>query len=580
HTRRALQLNIGGEPRFAAAEDAGRFRDGLGIVPPRGLARALLEPVDDALGDLVGRFARTHGPFTIECVSQRFGLSASSVIEALGRLARKGRIVEGAFLQGGTGREFCDAEVLKSLRHKTLARLRAEVEPVDAAALARFIPNWMGVGRRRRGRDALRAAIAQLEGCPIPASVLESEILPARVEGFKQWDLDALCASGEVVWAGVESLGQNDGRIALYLAEHEALLARPPEKVEGELAATIRELLERRGAIFFHEITRQLGGFPQEVAHALWDLVWAGEVTNDTCEPLRSYLRGGRSESSSSSHRPRSRGWRASPSTNVIPGTEGRWSLRSGRWFEPRTVTERGAALARTLLERYGIVTREAVQSEGVPGGFSAVYRVLKALEDAGHVRRGYFVAGRGAAQFALPGADDRLRSMRESEEARTLVLSATDPANPFGSILPWPIADADEDAIADDETPHGRPQRAAGARVILHDGALVGFLGRGADSLLTFIPRDEPARSDAGRALGEALAGIVDSGRAKALFLTAIDGQPANISPLAPALSRAGFQMGGRGMLRRRTLAFGASSGETDDLDAPTATKLEEPNA
>jgi len=577
-TRRVLQATIGGESRFAAAEDAGRLRDGLGIVPPRGLARALLEPVEDALGDLVGRFARTHGPFTIDRVAVRFGLSVSSVSDALGRLARKGRVVEGAFLQGETGREFCDAEVLKSLRHKTLARLRAEVEPVEAAALARFIPNWQGVGRRRRGRDALRAAIAQLEGCPIPASVLETEILPARVEGFKPWDLDALCASGEVVWAGVEALGSNDGRIALYLSEHEALLARPALKVDGELAATIRELLERRGAIFFHEITRQVGGFPQDVAHALWDLVWAGEVTNDTCEPLRSYLRGGRAESSSSG-RPRSRGWRASPSTHTIPGTEGRWSLRAGRWFEPRTVTERGAALARTLLERYGVVTREAVQSEGVPGGFSAVYRVLKALEDAGHVRRGYFVAGRGAAQFALPGADDRLRSMRESDEARTLVLSATDPANPFGSILPWPVADAD-DVAGDDDATHGRPQRAAGARVILHDGALVGFLGRGNDSLLTFIPRDEPARSDAGRALGEALASIVDSGRAKALFLTAIDGLPANVSPLAPALARAGFQMGGRGMLRRRTLAFGASAGETDDLDAPTATKLEEPNA
>ncbi len=579
-TRRALQANIGGEIRFAAAEDAGRLRDALGIVPRRGLPRALLEPVEDALGDLIGRYARTHGPFTAETISQRFALSATSVSDALTRLVRKGRIVEGAFLQHGSGREFCDAEVMRSLRHKTLARLRAEVEPVEAAALGRFIPNWQGVGRRRRGRDALRAAIAQLEGCPIPASVLESEILPARVEGFKPWDLDALCASGEVVWAGVEPLGQNDGRIALYLAEHEALLARPAEKVEGDLPAAIRELLERRGAIFFQEITRQLGGYPQEIAHALWDLVWAGDVTNDTCEPLRSYLRGGRSESSSQGHRPRSRGWRQNPTTHQIPGTEGRWSLRAGRWFEPRSTTERGAALARTLLERYGVVTREAVQSEGVPGGFSAVYRVLKALEDAGHVRRGYFVAGRGAAQFALPGADDRLRSMRDADESRTLVLSATDPANPFGAILPWPIADVEEDASNPDDITHARPQRAAGARVILHDGGLVGFLGRGADQLLTFLPRDEPARTDAGRALGEALASIVDSGRAKALFLTAIDGIPANTSPLAPALSRAGFQMGGRGMLRRRTLAFGAVAGETDDLDAPTANKLEEPNA
>ncbi|MEO8800419.1 MAG: crosslink repair DNA glycosylase YcaQ family protein, partial [Polyangiaceae bacterium] len=582
-TRRAFQVSIGGEVRFVATEDAGRMRDALGVVPPRGLARALLEPVEDALGDLAGRYARTHGPFTLERISRRLGLSQGSTSEALARLVRKGRVVEGAFLSGGTGREYCDQEVLRALRHKTLARLRAEVEPVDANAFGRFLPSWQGVGRRRRGRDALRGAIAQLEGCPIPASVLEREVLPARVEGFKPWDLDALCASGEVVWAGIEPLGSNDGRIALYLSEHEALLARPIEKAEGALCAQIRELLERRGAIFFHEITRQIGGYPAEAAHALWDLVWAGEVTNDTCEPLRSYLRGSGKREEAGGARARARAWRSQTSSGQSPpGTEGRWSLRAGRWFEPRSTTERGAALARTLLERYGVVTREAVQAEGIPGGFSAVYRIFKALEENGHVRRGYFVAGRGAAQFALPGADDRLRSMRDVDEARTFVLSASDPANPFGAILPWPIGDAAEasEDAGDDDISRGRPHRTAGSRVILHDGMLIGFLNRGADSLLTFLPRDEPEKTDAARALAEALAGIVDTGRAKAVFLTAIDAVPANTSPLAPALGRAGFQMGGRGMLRRRTLAFGAHAGETDDLDAPTATKLEEPNA
>ncbi|MGH7280444.1 MAG: Lhr family helicase, partial [Polyangiaceae bacterium] len=576
-TRRAIEVSIGGELRFVAAEDAGRLRDALGVVPPRGLPRAFLEPVEDAFADLAGRYARTHGPFTLDKITQRFGASASTVADALTRLVRKGRVVEGAFLPHGSGREFCGAEVLRAIRHRTLARLRAEVEPVDAPALGRFVPNWQGVGRRRRGRDALRAAIAQLEGCPIPASVLETEVLPARVEGFKPWDLDALSSSGEVVWAGIESLGQNDGRVALYLAEHEALLARPAEKVEGELAAGIRELLERRGAIFFHEITRQIGGFPADVAHALWDLVWAGEVTNDTCEPLRSYLRGGKAETNGR----RTRAWRNGTNGGgaPLPGTEGRWSLRAGRWFEPRSMTERGAALARTLLERYGVVTREAVQSESVPGGFSAVYRVFKAMEDAGHVRRGYFVAGRGAAQFALPGADDRLRSMRDADDARTFVLASTDPANPFGAILPWPLGDVtDDERSSQDDVTRPRPQRAAGTRVVIHDGMLIGFLSRAADQLLTFLPRDEPEKSDGGRALAEALAGIVDSGRAKALFLTLIDGFPANTSPLAPALARAGFQMGARGLLRRRTLSFGAEA-DTDDLDGGAA-KLEEPVA
>lgn len=242
-------------------------------------------------------------------------------------------------------------------------------------------------------------------------------------------------------------------------------------------------------------------------------------------------------------------------------------------------MTERGAALARTLLERYGVVTREAVQAESVPGGFSAVYRVFKAMEDAGHVRRGYFVAGRGAAQFALPGADERLRSMRDADDARTFVLASTDPANPFGAVLPWPIGAVSEDEhSSQDDLTRARPQRAAGTRVVIHDGMLIGFLSRAADQLLTFLPRDEPEKSDAGRALAEALAGIVDGGRAKALFLTGIDGLPANTSPLAPALARAGFQMGARGLLRRRTLAFGADA-DTDDLDGG-ATKLEEPSA
>ncbi len=531
--------------RYAAVEDATRLRDGLGVVLPRGLPGSFLEPVADPLGDLVGRYARTHGPFTAEEVAARLGLGVATVEITLERLLQLGRVVEGAFRPRGDHgrREMCDADVLRALRGKALARLRREVEPVEPAALGRFLPEWQGIGRRRQGPDALLTVIAQLEGCPIPASALESDVLPARVEGFRPWDLDALCAAGEVVWAGIEPLGVGDGRIALYLADHEPHLALRTTKVESELAGRIRGVLERRGAVFFNEIGRELGGYTHEIVDTLWDMVWSGEVTNDTCEALRSYLRarGGGEARARTRHGARGR---VGP-----PGTEGRWSLRASRWLDAPTETERRAALVRTLLERHGVLTREAVAAEGIPGGFGAVYDVLKAMEESGRVRRGYFLAGRGATQFALPGADDRLRALRASgDEDRTLVLAAIDPANPYGAALPWPAA-------SEDEPDRPRPQRAVGARVILHGGALVGFLGRNAEALLTFLPTDEPAKSAAARGLAEGLAGLVGSGKRKALHLLTIDGLPAAHSPLVAALTRAGFQLAGTGLLRRRTL-------------------------
>ncbi|HEX3771229.1 MAG TPA: DEAD/DEAH box helicase, partial [Polyangiaceae bacterium] len=484
--RRVARVTIAGERRFIAGEDVGRYRDALGVVPPRGMPDAFLEPVKDAWGDLVSRWARTHGPFTAGELADRFGVGADTIGLVVDRLVAAGKLVEGAFLRQGQGRELCDADVLGAIRRKSLAKLRREIEPVDAAAYGRFVQEWQAVSNRRRGRDALMETVAQLQGCPLPASVLDARILGARVEGFRPWDLDALCASGRVTWAGVEPLGPSDGRVALYLAEDEALLSPPPKKAEGDLAAKIRELLERRGAIFFPEIAAVAGGFPAEALDALWSMVWAGEVTNDTLEPLRSMAEAasGKSQNRRAGHA----GHRA-PRRSALPGSEGRWSLRAARLGPPPSETERRAALTRTLLERYGVLTREAVHAEGIEGGFSAVYDVLKALEDGGRVRRGYFLAGRGATQFALPGADDRLRAMRApSENPRATVLAATDPANPYGATLPWP-------ARPESEGEGRRPQRAAGALVVLFDGALAGWVGRGGDSLLTFLPADEATR-------------------------------------------------------------------------------------
>ncbi len=540
--RRIVAVTIGGERRFAAAEDAARLRDALGVPPPPGLPASFLQDVADPLGDLVSRWARTHGPFRGEDVAARFGLPLAPIRGALERLAAEDRVVEGEFLPGGRSREWCDAGVLKALKRRSLAKLRKEVEPVDAAAYSRFLLEWQNVSRPRRGLDALLSAIEQLQGAALPASVLETEILPARVATYKPADLDLLCAAGEVVWRGVAPVGPRDGRVALYLPDRYRLLAPAPGRADGDLAASIRALLERRGALFFSDLVAETGAFPRELVDALWDLVWAGEVTNDTLAPLRAYVRGparGEDRRRFAGRSFRSR--RAGP-----PGSEGRWSLLSAPQagsLAP-TETERRTALTTVLLERYGVLTREAVHAEEVAGGFSAVYPVAKAMEEAGRVRRGYFVAGLGAAQFALPGADDRLRSLREpSEEPATLVLAANDPANAFGAALAWP------------EREGARPQRAAGAQVILRDGRLLAWLPRTERNLLTFLPEAEPERSESAKAVAAALAALVSSGRRRALLVGKVDGDDPARSPVAPFLKDAGFLPGSRGYMKRATL-------------------------
>jgi ATP-dependent Lhr-like helicase len=534
--RRVLEVTIAGDTRFAAVEDAARLRDGVGVALPRGAPKALLEPVADPLGDLVARYARTHAPFHAGDVAARFGLDVTTARRAIDRLLTAGRLVEGELVPGGRGRELCDAEVLRVIKARSLAKLRREVEPAPPRAYARFLADWQGLTRRRAGLDALLSAIEQLEGAPLPASTLESEILPARVEGYRPADLDVVCAAGEVVWTGVEPLGESDGRIALYLADHHARLADPPREAEGELAGRVREALALRGASFFADLLAETGAFSGDLLTALWAMVWAGEVTNDTFAPVRGYLRGGAKEDRHPRRAHAFRSRRLGP-----PGSEGRWSLAARPRAKAPSDTERLAARARSLLDRYGVLTREAALAEGLPGGYGPIYDVLKAMEQAGRVRRGYFVAGLGATQFALPGADDRLRAARDREAGgAALVLAATDPASPYGAALPWP------------EREGARPQRAAGARVVLIDGALVGFLGRGEKALLTFLPGEEPERGQALGALAGALAALVDTARLPALLLAEIDGEPAARSPLAAALVGRGFVATSKGLFRR----------------------------
>ncbi len=544
-----------GEERWAAAEDAGRLRDAFGIAPPPGLPGTFLEPAPDALTQVVGRYARTHGPFRAQEVARRFGLGEATVEQALLELVAAGRVVEGEFRPGGTGREWCEASGLTRLRRLSLARLRRQVEPAESRALAALLPAWQGVATREARRadtaEVLLDAIEVLQGAALPASVLESEILPARVPGYRPEHLDALCAAGEVVWVGLSPHGEHDGRLALYLADDLWLLHEPrATRPEGALHETLRRHLRQHGASFFGELQQSAGmRMAAPVLQALWDLVWAGEVTNDTLSPLRALVGGGRRSRRASRRLAAFRSRREVPPTAV-----GRFSLVERQAARAEvSPTERVTARVGQLLARHGILTREAVTAEEVPGGFAALYPVLRALEDQGRVRRGYFLAGMGGSQFADPGALERLRSLQErpggdeeTSPARPgMVLAATDPANAYGAALPWPRGAAPFSRIP-------------GAHVVLVDGHLAAYVGREEQRLIVVLPEQEPERSGVGRRAAQAIADwFRDTGRRRLAW-----GEARDLGGLGERLREAGFVPSGNG-LRLPAAAGAAPAGD-----------------
>ena len=564
-TRRLLELRIAGERRLIAAEDAARYRDALGIPLLPGLPVTLLEPVAQPVLELVRRYARTHGPFTQREAAARFALDPEVVGDALLQLARDGRVLEGGFRPGGVHQEWCDAEILRQIRRKSLARLRREVEPVEQHTLARFLTHWQGLLVPRRVShahlDSLLDAVESLQGAPIPSSVLETAILPARVAGYEPSGLDTLIAAGEVAWTGVEPIGEHDGRVALFLADKLPLLAqqRPLTEPLTEREEKLLAVLESTGASFFDPLHQAVGGgYPGESIDALWSLVWRGLITNDSLHALRAYI--ARPESARTPRRVQTgvafRSRRTTP-----PVAQGRWSLLPLRSREEKgagpTTTEASHALALQLLNRYGVLTREAVAAENIPGGFSAVYDVLKALEESGRIRRGYFVAGLGATQFALPAAVDLLRQLRNeppAERPEFVKLAATDPANPYGSVLRWPDLPATED---DAETAPRVLTRAAYAEVILRNGQLVAWLRRNNPNLLVFLPADEPERSQVASGLAHFLCARgqerLRAGSHHGALITSINGQHVAAHPMARFLMDAGFHPGPLGLHLRR---------------------------
>ncbi len=547
--RRAVSVRIAGEERWIAVEDVARYRDALGVSPPPGVAEAWLAPDDgEPLDALLRRWARTHAPFTAAEPASRWAIAPSLAAARLAHLVATDRLVEGSFRPGGTTAEYADPEVLRLLRRRTLAHLRREVEAVPSEALGRFLPGWHGIGSRAAGIDRLLEVVGQLEGVAIPASILERDVLRARVRDYTPRLLDELGAAGEVVWVGRGALGRDDGRLALFRRDHVDLLAATGsgadgDRPSGELHDRIRDHLSRRGASFFRELRTAVADAArgdEEALDALWDLVWAGEVTNDTFGPLRA-LSLPRSRSRTSGTRPPRPGRLLSMGP---PRAAGRWSLVAELVGEARTPTERGHATAVSLLERHGVVTREAVMAESLPGGFSAVYPVLKAMEEAGRARRGYFVAGLGAAQFALPGAVDRLRAERDAPEApHVLVLAAADPAQPYGAALAWPRREGDDRFSL---------QRAAGAYVVLVDGAAVLYLERGLRSIVTLPAANDPA--SAAHALGTLQQLVAPIGSYRELVIERIDREPVAASVLAEPLRALGFRPSYRGYLLRRS--------------------------
>ncbi len=523
HDRRIAPVRVNGEECLAAVEDLSRLRDALGVTPPAGVASTWLEPVADPLGDVVGRYARTHGPFSADQAATVLGLPPAVVAEVLERLQARGRVAAGAYRPGGSGQEWVDVDVLRRLRRRSLAALRSEVEPVDHAALGRFLPAWHGIRATAAHGGRLLEIIRQLQATSVPASVLETDVLGGRM-GYDPRLLDDLLASGDVAWLGRGSLGKRDGKLSLVLRDQVPLLWTPPTdetRADGAIHDRLRSHLAERGASFFRELYAAAeGGDPTMVLEAIWDLVWSGEVTNDTLAPLRAFLGGTRR---------RSGGRNVSSSTP--PAGSGRWYLTTDLLDDVPPGNEiRAKAVAENLLERYGIVTRDAVLAEGVPGGFTGLYPVLAAMEDAGRTRRGYFIEGLGGAQFGLPGAIDRLRSEADSG---VVLLAATDPANPYGAALPWPPAD---------DT--ARPARRAGAHVVLIEGALAAFVERGGKRVTTF---DLPAPDTIANALAELAAD-----RYRRMALETIDGEPAGSGRYAAALTAAGFATGYRGLTLR----------------------------
>ena len=588
-SRRVLLLAVAGEARYVPVEYAAQYRDALGVPLPEDLAATWLKSQAEPLLELLSRYSRTHGPFTFDDLWLRYRIPKAFAETSLAELLREGRLLEGGFRPGGVHREWVNPEVLQQLRRRTLARLRREVEPLDAHVLGVFLPRWQGVSSKRRGLDALLDTIETLQGLALPISEWEREILSVRIKDYDPADLDALMAAGEIVWVGHEQIGERDGRVALYLAESLAALLPPSAlqvsaTLEGR-ARLVAEFLSSHGASFFAAVHEAAGGgFPGETSDALWQLAWQGVVSNDTFHSLRSFMREGRkregrmhrdgenhSRRGNEFGRPGSaeflKQFRARASGGAM--AQGRWSLVRSRIQSEPSVTAWSANVAQQLLLRYGLVVRESAAAEDLPGGFSAFYPALRQMEERGWVRRGMFISGLGGSQFAINAAVETLRALRSPAKKTAIMLAAVDPANPYGNLLPWPrLAEVEESG----PVPHGM-SRTSGASVLLVVGELVAYLRRGNPGLKLWLPEAQPERDEYARAAARELArvALLRQSMRSGLLIAEINAKPAAEHFFAQFLEDAGFAATAQGyQMRRPRLSESAPASEEDASSYP----------
>ncbi|MGH9334342.1 MAG: Lhr family helicase, partial [Vicinamibacteria bacterium] len=490
--RRVVPLSVAAEDRYVIVADAPRYGD------------------PSALEDLLRRYARSHGPFLTEEAARRFGRAPDEVERILQKLESEELLVRGEIRPSGESVEWVDPDALRRLKRRSLEKLRRQAAPVAPRTLGRFLPAWQGLEDRGRGAARLENALVPLEGLPLPWSALVEGILPQRILDFRLEMLDMLAASGALVWVGA-----GEGRIAFYRRQRASLLLPPPPRYEpqSDLDAGILEQLRRRGASFTFELAARGHELAlQEVEEALTRLMWAGQITNDTLVPLRTLQK-------SSKRRSRRPG--------LPKHAFGRWSLVEGLIDASISETQLAHARIEMLLERYGIVSRAIAQFEEIPGGYASIYPLLREMEERGRLRRGHFVEGLAGSQFALAGAVERMRHLRDLREGATRAYLAVDPANPYGSLLPWPTADRT-----------ARPRRVPGAWVILHGGELVLYLEKGGRRLLTFGSFSRP---EVARAAIEALK-TLPRRRPQRLRIASIDEERPGRSPHFGLLQELGF--------------------------------------
>ncbi len=538
-SHQVVQVRVLGEVRWIALEEIGRYRDALGVAVPRGVPLQYQSPQPNGLSELILRFARTHGPFTLERVKARYQLSFEQASAVLLQLERQALLVQGAYLPLGSGIEYCHADVLRRLKRRSVAKLRQQVEPLDHTSYCRFMLQWHGVTSKQRGLDALLNVIEQLQGVSLPYGLWMNSVFPARIHGFDESDIDELCAAGEVVWRGRGSSlsagsagsgsGAKEARIEFYLTDSLPLLADDPEPVAGSVARSIRDCL-RETSLFFPEIVSRVGGYPGEVFDTLWTMVWAGEVSNDTLRPVRSLLAGTsgkkRSRETTAGRSARSFRSRRQPHSALSrPGVEGRFNLLpvardDAGATESSTYTQRATARARQLVRQWGVVTREAVAAGKHAGGFSATYPILKALDDTGELQRGYWVEGLGASQFVTPGVVGQLRTHRHRpRDVQWLTLAAGDPANVYGATVTWPTRVDEPSSTA------ARLTRAAGNHVVLERGRLVAWFSSGMRAIYLFISGTLQESQRCAQGLAEALTQHFDDSGGRACIIEQIDG-------------------------------------------------------